>query len=194
MKMQLIEIKTQSKARVKRLKFPVVGKQVPKQQNGNVGRFIESELQQHGHIVNKGKGVDLPEEELEVKTRKTESTSAHTIGSMTSENIKSTKWKDTDLKKKCQRQYRVSYSDEESVVKEGQIYDLTDPYIQEKFEEAYEAGRKLIIEGADGNYIRGSKWGYFEKQTDNSYQYRIPHSSMKTILSAAGNNFGDLFV
>jgi hypothetical protein len=182
-----------STAKVKSLKIPLVGKKVPKQYHGNVGRFIEKGLAKNGHNVNTGKGIDLPEENLEVKSRKTESTSAHTIGSITREHIKTTPWHDTDLKAKCQRQYRVSYSDNESVIKEAKIYDLTDPYIQEKFEEGYEAGRKLIIEGNEGDYIRGSKWGYFEKQTDNSYQYRIPHSSMKTILTAAGNNFGDLF-
>jgi len=180
-------------ARVKRLKTPMVGRTVPKQYHGNVGRFIEAGLARNGHKVNKGKGIDLPEEGLEVKSRKTESTSAHTIGSVTRDDIKTTSWHDTDLKAKCQRQYRVSYSDNESVIKEAKIYDLTDPYIQEKFEEGYEAGRKLIIEGDTGDYIRGSKWGYFEKQTDNSYQYRIPHGAMKTILSTANNNFGDLF-
>jgi hypothetical protein len=182
-----------TKPKVTRLKIPLVGKTVPKQQHGNVGRKIQRDLISAGHNFNTGKGVDLPEEGLEVKTRKEESTSAHTVGSITVEQIKKNSWDESSLKEKCQNQYRVSYSDTESVIKEAKIYDFTDPYIQEKLKEGYEEGRKLIQKGHTGDYVRGSKWGYFERQTKNSYQYRIPHSAMKTILGAADNNFGSLF-
>ena len=182
-----------TKPKVTKLKIPLVGKTVPKQQHGNVGQQIQKDLANAGHKLNTGKGVDLPEEGLEVKTRKEESTSAHTIGSITVGQIKKKSWSETGLKEKCQRQFRVSYSDTESVIKEAKIYDFTDPYIQEKLKEGYEEGRKLIQKGHTGDYIRGSKWGYFERQTKNSYQYRIPHSAMKTILGAADNNFGSLF-
>jgi hypothetical protein len=185
--------KLQGKAQVVKLKIPLVGTVVPKQHNGNVGRFVESKLEQVGHNINKGKGIDLPEEELEVKSRKKKSKSAHTIGSMTIDQIKSTEWDNTDLKQKCQRQFRVSYDDIESVISEAKIYDLTDPYIQKKLKEGYETGRKMIIEGNKNDYIKGSKWGYFERKTDNSYQFRIPDSSMKSILETSNNNFRDLF-
>jgi len=185
--------KLQGKAQVVKLKIPLVGTSVPKQHNGNVGRFVESKLEQVGHNVNKGKGIDLPEEELEVKSRKKKSKSAHSIGSITIDEIKSTAWDNTNLKQKCQRQFRISYDDVKSVISEAKIYDLTDNYIQEKLKEGYESGRKMIIEGNRNDYIRSSKWTCFQRQTDNSYQFRIPDSAMKSILEISNNNFRNLF-
>jgi hypothetical protein len=179
--------------RVTKLKIPLVGEEVPKQANGNVGRLIEFKLKQAGYNVNSRQGLDLPDENLEIKSRKEESTSAHTIGEMLIENIISTPWDQTLLKEKCQRQYRVSYSDDYSVIKEAEIYDFTTEYLQDKFREAYEEGRKLISKGKRSGYIRGSRWGYFEMHRENSYQFRIPHSAMKDVITASTNNFDSLF-
>jgi hypothetical protein len=171
------------------------GTAVPEKQHaGNIGHWTESKLKADGFKINTGKGVDLPEENLEVKSRKDESNSAHTIGKMTKKDIKSNTWHQSTLKSKCQRQYRVTYSDVDSVVTSSGIYDFTDPYIQEKFEEAYEQGRQLIQAGNEEPYLRNSQWGYFEKKK-NSYEFRIPHAAMKKIITASSNSktFNDLF-
>lgn len=172
------------------------GTDVPvKQHGGNVGQWAEQELKSNGYNVSNSKGVDLPEENIEVKTRKLGSTSAHTIGNITIDSIKTQSWEESHLKEKCQSQYRIEYDNTASVVTESKIYDFTDPFIQEKFKEAYEAGQKLIMSDYQGKYVRASKWGYFERKTDNSYEFRIPHAAMKKFKTASSNSksFNTLF-
>jgi hypothetical protein len=185
------------KAKVIKIKKGIEpGTVVPVKQNGgNVGHWAEHELKCKGYNVSNAKGVDLPEENVEIKTRKYGSNSAHTIGNITIDGIKTQSWDDSHLKEKCQSQYRIEYNDVDSVITESKIYDFTDPYIQEKFKEAYEAGQKLIIGGNDGLYVRGSKWGYFERKTDNSYEFRIPNAAMKKFKTASSNSktFNTLF-
>lgn len=185
------------KAKVTKIKKGIEpGTIVPmKQRGGNVGQWVERELKSKGYKISNSKGVDLPEENVEVKTRKNGSNSAHTIGNVTVDGIKTQSWDDSHLREKCQSQYRVDYDNRDSVITGSKIYDFTDTYIQEKFKEAYDAGRKLIISGDKGAYIRGSKWGYFERKTDNSYEFRIPHAAMKKFKTASSNSksFGKLF-
>jgi hypothetical protein len=174
----------------------VTGTPVPaKQHGGNIGHWVESELQANGYEINKGKGLDMPKVSIEVKSRKDESNSAHTIGSMTTDDIKTNSWYQSSLHAKCQRQYRVNYSDNDSVVTGARVHDFSDDFIQEKFQEAYEAGRHLIINDYKGQYARASQWGYFERQTDNSWLFRIPHAAMKKFIRASMNSksFGQLF-
>lgn len=96
-------------ARVIKIKKGIqTGTFVPaKQHAGNIGHWVESELKNNGFNINTGKGVDLPEENIEVKSRKDESNSAHTIGSMTKKDIESNAWNQSTLKPKCQRQYKI---------------------------------------------------------------------------------------
>ena len=58
-----------------------VGTEVPlKQWYGNVGHWVEEQLRENGYNINTGTGPDLLEYGVEVKSRKIESSSPHTVG------------------------------------------------------------------------------------------------------------------
>lgn len=167
------------------------GTEVPERQHyGNIGRWAESVLESNGHRLDNGAGCDLPEYGVEVKTRKVESSSPHTVGTMRIEDIISTPYDQSLIFEKFQQQYRVNYSDEGQVVLDSQVYDFTDEFIQDKIREAYEAGRKKIVanenQGFHPPYVKGTEFGQFEiAESYSSYRFRIPNGAMKKILQAS---------
>jgi hypothetical protein len=187
---------------VNRIKHGVdIGTTVPMhQQYGNVGRWVQDELEKNGHVINHGKGCDLLDYGIEVKSRKRNSNSPHNVGSMTVGNIMETIYKSSSVSDKIQRQYRVEYDNDESIVQESGVYDFTDPFIQEKIGNAYHQGKLRIIqneqEGIRPTYVRGSEWGNFElNEGKTSYTFRIPNGAMKKIKSLSKNSktFNALF-
>jgi hypothetical protein len=163
-----------------------------RQQNGNVGRWAEAVMEINGHNIEHGAGCDMPEYGVEMKTRKIESNSPHTVGTMRFGDIISKPYDQSLIFEKFQRQYRVHYSDEGQVVLTSEVYDLTEEFIQSKIREAYEEGRKQItqneINGFHPPYVKGSEWGYFEvSESYSSYRFRIPNSAMKKIETAVRN-------
>lgn len=179
-----------------------VGTDIPFQQShGNVGRWVEEQLSDNGYLMSNGKGVDIPGLGVECKSRKVESNSPHTVGTMTIAEIVLTDYEDSVIFEKFQQQYRVHYSDEGQIVLSSAVYDFSDPYIQKQIREAYEAGRKVIVdeldkEGYMPSYIRGGDFGQFEiTESNNSYRFRIPHGAMKKIetMSKGASVFNNLF-
>ena len=170
-----------------------VGTEVPERQRyGNVGRWAESVMRSNGHSINTGAGCDMPGIGVEIKTRKIESTSPHSMGSMRIEDIIATPYEHSLVFEKVQQQYRIHYSDEGQVVVDSYVYDFSETYIQDKIREAYELGRKQIaqneIDGFHPTYVRGSEYGQFEiKNSCSSYEFRIPNGSMKKIERVAKN-------
>lgn len=162
-----------------------------KQDSGNIGKYVEGCLEDNGHVLNKGKGVDIPNLNLEVKTRKIESKSAHTIGTESIENIKSLSYSETVVYEKFQQQYRVTYSDTDSVVVDSKIVDFSDPIIQKEIEEGYDFIRSEILRGNRGTYISGNTCIYAEiTKSGKSYRFRVPNGSMKKLLEIA-STFGN---
>ena len=179
-----------------------VGADIPFQQShGNVGRWVEEQLSTNGYVMSNGKGVDIPGLGVECKSRKVESNSPHTVATMTTNAIVTTKYEDSVIFEKFQQQYRVHYSDEGQVVLSSDMYDFSDPYIQQQIREAYEAGRKVIIDeitndGYPPRYIRGGDFGQFEiTESGGGYRFRIPHNAMKKIegMSKSSSIFNGLF-
>ena len=170
-----------------------VGTEIPvRQKNGNVGRWAEKELAKHGHDVSNDRGVDMPREGIEVKTRKNESTSPHSVGSMRVDDIINIPYEHSHIYDKLQTQYRICYSDEGQVVTKEGLYDFSDPYLQDRFKEAYENGRKEIaadaINGFHPSYIKGNEWGYWEQTGPyGSYTFRIPNGAMGKLEKIAEN-------
>lgn len=170
-----------------------VGTEVPERQHhGNVGRWVEAEMRRQGWHVTEGKGADMPEVGIEIKSRKIESNSHHTVGTMAIDEIIYTPYDLSVVKDKFQKQYRVHYSDEGQVVVAEGLVDLSDDYIQSKIREAYETARKKIIEnqelGFHPPYVKGTEWGHFEiAQSYSSYRFRIPNHSMKKIEKVSKN-------
>lgn len=190
------------KAKVSKIKHGIpVGTEIPERQHyGNIGYWIQEQLEDRGYKINTGVGPDLLEYGVEVKSRKIESSSPHTVGSMRIEDIIITPYDQSTIKDKFQTQYRVKYSDEGQVVTEESIYDLSNDYIQNRVREAYETGRKKIsqneINGYHPPYVKGTEWGNFEiTDSCGSYRFRIPDHSMRKIEKISKNSelFGNLF-
>lgn len=179
-----------------------VGTDIPfRQSHGNVGRWVEDQLAINGYTMSNGKGVDIPGLGVECKSRKVESNSPHTVGTMTVADIINTKYEDSVIFEKFQQQYRVNYSDEGQIVLSANVYDFSDPYIQQQIREAYENGRTILSaemadDGYAPSYIRGGDFGQFEiTESNNSYRFRIPHGAMKKIetMSKGSSVFNSLF-
>lgn len=184
------------KAKVTKLKKGIsVGTKVPsKQFAGNVGRWGEEVLEANGHTINKGRGADMPRANLEVKTRKIESKSPHTIASATISDAMTVDYANSEVYKKFQQQYRVHYSDIDSIVVSERVFDFSDPYIQEKISEGYKIIQDELIGGNRTSYIAGNGWIHAQRTIQGgSYQFRVPDSAMKKCETIATNEFHTIF-
>lgn len=150
-----------------------------KTETGEIGRMIEDKLDEANYVIDRDGTVDLPGLGLEVKSRKKGSICAHSIGSMTVENILKTPYEQSTICCKLQRQYRVKHN--EIIITEAEVFDFTDPYIQTKIKLAYEHGRTLMAAGKFDQLCRGHAtwWGYWEKKNNNSYAFRIRDKAMR---------------
>lgn len=157
-----------------------VGTQLPfKQYCGNIGRWAEDSLSANGYNVSP-MGIDLPDYNIEVKTRNVKSRSYHTVASMTVEEIITNDYQNSRVAERSKSQYRVEYDDDTSIVTDERVWDFTDPLIQSQLEEAYNVCRDKIINGDRSSYIAGNSWGHIEAtDSGSSYRYRISHSAMK---------------
>jgi homoserine dehydrogenase len=187
-----------SKAKVKKLKVSdhLIGIQLPTNTDGHAGRAIEDILEAAGLKVNRGLGPDLIDYGIEVKTRKKSATSAQTITSMSVDTIIKTPYKDSNVYKKFQQQFRVK-TDDNNVIIEAGLFDFDQPQIQELIEAAYEHGRKILSQNKNIGYTPYTGfWGYFEqtkKDRDSVYDFRLSNSDMESLERMAKSNFKDMF-
>jgi homoserine dehydrogenase len=187
-----------SKAKVKKLKVAdhLIGIQLPTNTDGHAGRAIEDILEAAGLKVNRGLGPDLIDYGIEVKTRKKSATSAQTITSMSVDAIIKTPYKDSNVYKKFQQQFRVK-TDDNNVIIEAGLFDFDQPQIQELIEAAYEHGRKILSQNKNIGYTPYTGfWGYFEqtkKDRDSVYDFRLSNSDMESLERMAKSNFKDMF-
>lgn len=158
--------------------------------DNTAARQIEDLLVSNGNNFNKGKGVDLPDDNLEVKSRLEESRSPHTVSGMTENDIINTPYKQSRVYQKLQKQMRVKHTCNKVVKVE--YYDFSQPHIQDILEEAYEEARESIKAGCTP-YAPGTKYGYFEYKSSNTYSFRIPHKAMQELEAMAKSSFGTLF-
>jgi hypothetical protein len=181
------------KPKVVRLKANMVGRSVPSNINGAAGRYIEKELGEQGYPMSNGAGPDIPEIEIEVKSRDLDATSAQSVSRMTPEDIIATPYQKSGVYDKVQRQYRVKTRDR--VIVSAEVYDFSAKYIQEKIEQCYEAARQKIINGDKSDYISGGHYGFFERQVNGprSYQFRFTDGAMKKLETMARSTFHKLF-
>lgn len=176
-----------------------VGTIIPmKEYNGNIGHWVEDNLEENGYTVNRQKGVDLIDLGLEVKTRKANSTSGHTVGAMMPIDIINTEWENSNIRNKIQRQYRVIHRVNEltgeNIVISARVYDFTCDEIQNQLKKAWDYCRSVLKEEYTPDYIRGpNHWAYLELQTNGSYQYRIPPHIMDMLESISNTERTKLF-
>jgi hypothetical protein len=186
----------QAKIKVKQIKTDWRGEQLPTHIGGEAGRAFEQKMKSDGFNLNLGKGNDGGKKfDLEVKTRATEAVSPVSVASMRECDILSTPYKDSVVCEKLQHQLRVTT--ENGIIITNEVYDLSQPHIQDKYEEAYEIARENIRIGniTSGGTAPGTRWGYFERKRDtkDSWVFRNSSGSMKKVEAMAKSTFGSIF-
>jgi len=184
------------KAKIKSLKTTLVGKTVPDSACGHAGRAVEDILIQDRFQLDRKGTVDIPGLDVEVKSRDVDATSAQTVGRMSLAEIKVTDYASSNVWKKIQTQFRVKIKD--NVIVSAEIVDFSWNIIQDKLEKSYEAARLKIINGDKANYIRGGRFGIFERSNKDAklglpYQFRLADGAMKQLERMAGSTARKLF-
>ncbi len=181
-------------AKIKQVKH-LVGQVVPPKTHGAAGRAIEEIMEAQGWPMDRhGQGIDVPAYGFEVKSRDLDSISSQSIGKMLPEDIKVMPFSKSPIYDKIQQQLRVKTQDQ--VIVSADMYDFSNPFIQQKIEESYETARAKIIAGDDSNYISGGPFGYFERtnpKTSRSYDFRLTNGAMQKLENMATSTFKDLF-
>ena len=162
---------------------------------GNVGKWYEDQLASKGFRMNSGQGIDIPDLNVENKTRKRSSKAPHTTGTMTYDNIINTPYERSSISQKLQQQNRMEYDNTFNVVTDESVYDFRDPEIQQKLKESYENARSILRQqgGPAPGTIVGGAFGSFEWKSGNTYAHRISDSGMRQMKSMAKSTFNDLF-
>lgn len=160
---------------------PMIGQAVPTNQFGHAGRFCEQYLQLNGWPVDSASsGADIPQYQLEIKSRDIDAVSHHTVGTMLPDTIKKTAYKHSLICKKLQQQFRIKIKDQ--VVVDATVYDFSHPKIQKIFENGYENARQTLCQNQEQNYVRGNEFCFFERQNGKtSYKFRIYKNKMQTL-------------
>lgn len=190
------------------LRSTFLGRQVPLE---STGEYIEQEVASFLKCkLNTGAGPDLPMG-VEIKSRCVNASSAQTICRMKSEDIISTDYDSSPVKKKFLQQLRVHYTDfcTHGIITDIGMYNFSHSEIQAKMRDAYESARAIFISIKAnykpdsknpldyGNYIRKpNTCGYFErtlKNSPNSYEFRLPDGVMRQFEAYARSSFSSHF-
>jgi len=186
----------QPKIKVKQIKTDWRGQQLPTHIGGEAGRAFEQKMKADGFNLNLGKGNDGGKKfDLEVKTRAKESTSPLSVATMRECDILTTDFKDSVVCEKLQHQLRVKT--ENGIIVDNEMYDLSQPHVQDLYKKAYETSRENIKIGniTPGGTAPGTHWGYFERKRDtkDSWVFRSSHGAMKKVEAMAKSTFGSIF-
>lgn len=161
------------------------------EKNGNIGRYIEKLLIQDNYNIQNGPGPDL-KIGIEIKTRKDDADSGVSIGSVSEKTLFTTPYKNSHISRKCQILFLFSYKENHitktSEITNVELLDLRDVDIQARLEKAYDEGRNMIINNKNKNlkdFVSTCEYGYFEKNKDNSYKFRISKGAFKKIRNIA---------
>lgn len=163
--------------------------------DGSMGRAIEQSLVKQGFNVSNGV-IDLPDYQLEVKTRKSSSKSPHTVGTMTHDDILNTPWEQTSFKQKLQNQFRVTINVDSGLVSNQDVIHLEDDEdIQKELRASYESAQKKLLdyytktgEILQESYIKGEDGeAFLEYKEGSSYAFRITDSGMKRYINMSKN-------
>ena len=183
------------------------GDQVPiAKHDCNIGQWVDQEMIKKGHPVDKNGVLDIPEYNIDNKTRKYGSKTHHTIGSQTIRKILATpNWYDTTFYKKTCNQNQIIWNEDFQEVVDVSIIDQDLPEIQEKHNTAYndlrnqiikDLGEDCVIENLKKNYTSTCGWAVFDRYSHSgSFKYRNTDKAMKQIknLSKSRNTRKALF-
>lgn len=162
--------------------------------DGSMGKAVEAELVRQGFTISSGV-IDLPELQLEIKTRKSSSSAPHTVGTMTHHDILNTDWEHTSFRQKLHSQFRVTIDvDTGKVSEQTVIHFHDDPDIDLELKRSYEDARAQLrlyhlINNNDilkHHCIRGDdRLAFLEYKDGNSYAFRITDHGMKCMINMA---------
>ena len=179
-------------ARVSILKQNInVGDKIPNAFNDAVvGQWVDHTLTVNGYSVDKSGVVDIPDLNIDNKSRKKGSKTHHTIGSQTIKKwIETPNFKDTDIYKKVQNQNQITYDSNFDEVTKVQLVDMDIDIIQAALSSIYENLREKLVNGNRNKSIYSDcKRGIAECYTHpNSYKLRLTDKYMKQIQNIAGS-------
>ena len=178
--------------RVSILKYNVkVGDRIPNASNdATVGQWIDHTLTVNGYNVDKFGVVDIPDLNIDNKSRKKGSKTHHSIGSQTIKKwLDYANFKDTDICKKLQNQNQVIYDSNFGVITSVRLVDMDIDVTQDTLEIIYNDLRKKLVNGDRSKSIYSDcKRGVAECYThSNSYKFRLTDKYMKQVQNIAGN-------
>ena len=190
-------MKNPTKVKVFKLAGQLIGQELPTNQGGHAGRAAEDLVEQLlGMSLNRGKGTDVKIWGWEIKTRKRTATSAQTVCTVSTNDVKILPYKLSPVYEKFQQQLRI-YTNALDIIDEAVVVDFDQPHIQKLIEEAYEHGRKQIIKHPDIGYTEYSgHWGYFEQchlPNSTAYSFRISGADMDRLEDMAQSTYNELF-
>lgn len=173
-------------ARVKEIKNNIQkGERIPlTDKDCEIGQWVDDQLTLRGHIVDQNGIVDLPQYNIDNKTRKKGSKASHTVGSMTIDAIKSTPiWEETTFYKKSLNQNQIEWDPDFLEISHQTILDMDLPEIQSALKNAYDNLRSKILAGdRRKNIVSDCGWAVFDGYNHhNSYRYRITNKAMQKI-------------
>lgn len=179
------------KPRVKTIKDNIQpGTPIPIAKNDcETGQYVDQLMSNKGHVVDKNGIVDLPELDVDNKSRKWGSKANHTVGSMTIDNILNTPdFNNTSWRRKVQNQNQVVYNTDFLEVVSVELLDMDIDLIQEKLAEGYVDCRQQLLNGNRDKEIKSDNgWVVFDGYGhENSYRMRIPNTAMKKIKNISG--------
>jgi hypothetical protein len=155
----------------------------------DIGQWVDKTMMEKGHTIDSKGRVDMPEYNIDNKTRKKGSKANHTVGSMTiSDIINTTNWEDTGYFPKVQNQNQVLWDPVFKEVVDVKIVDMAIPDIQDQLKAAYEDLRAQVVAGNRSKTITSSNgWAVLDGSGHhNSYRYRITNTAMKKIHTISG--------
>jgi hypothetical protein len=179
-------------ARVSVLKHNVkAGDRIPNASNdATVGQWVDHMLTVNGYNVDKFGVVDIPDLNIDNKSRKKGSKTHHSIGSQTIKKwLDYANFKDTDIYKKLQNQNQVMYDSNFGVITSVRLVDMDIGVTQATLEIIYNDLRKKILDGDRSKSIYSDcKRGVAECYShSNSYKFRLTDKYMKQVQNIAGN-------
>ena len=179
-------------ARVSILKHNVkVGDRIPHASNdATVGQWIDHVLTTNGYNIDKTGVVDIPDLNIDNKSRKKGSKTHHSVGSQTIKKwLETSNFKDTDIFKKLQNQNQVTYDSNFDVITNVRLIDMDIDVTQDTLESIYENLRQKLVSGNRSKSIYSDcKRGVAECYThSNSYKLRLTDKYMKQVQNIAGN-------
>lgn len=190
-----------TKPRIKKLsttfEAKLIGMQLPTNKHGEAGRAFEDIIANNGFTVNKGRGIDLINGDVEIKTRSEDATSAQSVAMMSIEDIKKLSYEESPVCLKFRRQLRVKLNRGHRITS-AKVYNFDQPHIQDLIKQGYEKARSQIIADPTISYTPYShdQYGYFEqchRPKSTAFSFRLSNRMIDNLEIMSNTTFNNIF-